>query len=158
MRSGGRRQKIGALREASDFPSKVADTSSPSKAAPSGSATVAIFSKDGTRSKAAKTELSFAVPAFVASTHFGPHTINGERMPTYMRWLAITYALTTAIPTAAVIPCGVDHAGMPFGLQIVGPNGSDATVLAVAHALEQVLAENPSTARPLPDIGALTRS
>lgn len=81
--------------------------------------------------------------------------INGEPMPTYMRWLAITYGLTTAIPAAAVIPCGLDHAGMPFGLQIVGPNGSDALVLAVAHALEQVLAENPATARPMPDIGAL---
>lgn len=84
--------------------------------------------------------------------------INGDKMPTYMRWLAITYALTTAIPAAATIPCGVDHAGMPFGIQIVGPNGSDATVLAVAHALEQVLSENSATARPLPDIGALARS
>lgn len=84
--------------------------------------------------------------------------INGEPMPTYMRWLAITYALTTAIPAAAVVPCGLDHAGMPFGIQIVGPNGSDANVLAVAHALEQVLAENPATARPVPDITALAKS
>jgi Asp-tRNA(Asn)/Glu-tRNA(Gln) amidotransferase A subunit family amidase len=82
--------------------------------------------------------------------------INGEKMPTYMRWLAITYALTTAVPSAAVIPCGVDHVGMPFGIQVVGPNGSDALVLAVANALERVLAENPATSRPVPDIAALT--
>ena len=81
--------------------------------------------------------------------------INGEAMPTYMRWLAITYALTTAIPAAAVIPCGVDHMGMPFGIQIVGPNGSDALVLAVANELEQMLAKNPATARPVPDLGRL---
>ncbi len=81
--------------------------------------------------------------------------INGEKMPTYMRWLAITYALTTAVPSAAVIPCGVDHAGMPFGIQVVGPNGSDALVLAVANALEQMLADNPATARPVPNIPAL---
>ena len=81
--------------------------------------------------------------------------INGEQMPTYMRWLAITYGLTTAIPAAAVIPCGVDHLGMPFGIQIVGPNGSDALVLSVAHALEQVLAENPATSRPVPDLNKL---
>ena len=81
--------------------------------------------------------------------------INGEPMPTYMRWLAITYGLTTAIPAAAVIPCGVDHLGMPFGIQIVGPNGSDALVLSVAHALEQVLAENPATSRPVPDLNKL---
>jgi amidase len=83
-------------------------------------------------------------------------TINGEQMPTYMRWLAIAYALTTALPAAAVIPCGVDHLGMPFGIQVVGPNGSDALVLEVAHALEQVLATNKETARPLPDLAKLS--
>jgi Asp-tRNA(Asn)/Glu-tRNA(Gln) amidotransferase A subunit family amidase len=45
---------------------------------------------------------------------------------------------------------------MPFGIQIVGPNGSDALVLDVAHALEQVLAENRETARPIPDLSKLT--
>ena len=39
--------------------------------------------------------------------------INGEQMPTYMRWLAITYAPTMALACAAALPCGVDHAGMP---------------------------------------------
>jgi amidase len=82
-------------------------------------------------------------------------TINGETMPTYMRWLAITYALTTAIPAAAAIPCGVDHTGMPFGIQVVGPHGSDALVLEVAHALEQVLADHPETRRPVPDLAKL---
>jgi Asp-tRNA(Asn)/Glu-tRNA(Gln) amidotransferase A subunit family amidase len=82
-------------------------------------------------------------------------TINGEKMPTYMRWLALSYALTTALPAAAVIPCGVDHLGMPFGIQVVGPNGSDILVLEVAHALEQVLATNKETARPIPDLARL---
>jgi amidase len=77
--------------------------------------------------------------------------INGEAMPTYMRWLAITYAPTTALCCAAAIPCGLDHAGMPFGLQVIGPNGADARVLQVAHALEQALAADPVTARPVPD-------
>ena len=76
--------------------------------------------------------------------------INGEKMPTYMRWLAITYAPTMALACAAAIPCGVDHAGMPFGIQVIGPNGADARVLEVAHALEQVLARNKETARPIP--------
>ena len=35
--------------------------------------------------------------------------IDGERMPTYMRWLAITYAPTMALCCAAALPCGVDH-------------------------------------------------
>jgi Asp-tRNA(Asn)/Glu-tRNA(Gln) amidotransferase A subunit family amidase len=81
--------------------------------------------------------------------------INGEAMPTYMRWLAITYALTKALPAACVLPCGLDHKGMPFGIQIVGPNGSDELVLQVAHSLEQVLAQNPETRRPIPDLSKL---
>jgi Asp-tRNA(Asn)/Glu-tRNA(Gln) amidotransferase A subunit family amidase len=44
---------------------------------------------------------------------------------------------------------------MPFGLQIVGPNGSDANVLAIAKTLESVLADNPATRRPIPDIESL---
>jgi amidase len=82
-------------------------------------------------------------------------TINGKAMPTYMRWLAIAYAPTMAMCCVAVIPCGVDHKGMPFGIQIIGPKGADAQVLEVAHALERVLAGNAETARPIPDLRKL---
>jgi len=84
--------------------------------------------------------------------------INGEKMPTYMRWLAMTYALTMAFPSAVCLPCGVDHLGMPFGIQIVGPIGSDAFVLEVAFALEQALAANKQTARPEPDLKKLAKA
>ena len=83
--------------------------------------------------------------------------IDGETMPTYMRWTAVTYGITMATPPAAAIPCGVDHAGMPFGIQVVGPNGKDRFVLDVAHSLEQVLAKDPATARPVPDLDKLGR-
>lgn len=83
--------------------------------------------------------------------------INGEKMPTYMRWLAPCYALTMVTPASCSIPCGVDHKGMPFGLQVSGPNGSDRFVLAVANALERLLAGNATTARPCPDISALSK-
>lgn len=78
--------------------------------------------------------------------------INGQRMPTYMRWLAISYAPTIALSCGAVLPCGVDKHGMPFGIQVLGPNGSDARVLEIALALEQVLAANKETARPIPRV------
>jgi Asp-tRNA(Asn)/Glu-tRNA(Gln) amidotransferase A subunit family amidase len=84
--------------------------------------------------------------------------IDGERMATYMRWLAVTYAPTTALCCAAAIPCGVDWAGMPFGLQVIGPNGADARVLQVACALEQVLAADRETARPVPDMANVISS
>jgi amidase len=75
--------------------------------------------------------------------------INGHMMPTYMRWLAVTYAPTMVLACAAVLPCGLDHMCMPFGIQIIGPMGADATVLEIAHSLEQVLAANTTTARPM---------
>lgn len=77
--------------------------------------------------------------------------INGEAMPTYMRWLSLAYALTVGLPCVVALPCGVDHKGMPFGIQVAGPNGSDAMVIEVAHALEQMLAANPETRRAVPD-------
>ncbi|MCB1546785.1 MAG: amidase [Hyphomicrobiaceae bacterium] len=85
-------------------------------------------------------------------------SIDGEAMPTYMRWLAITYAPTMALATAAVIPCGLDEAGLPFGIQVIGPNGADALVLEVAHALEEALAAIPETRRPVPDLAALAKA
>ncbi|MEM7425547.1 MAG: amidase family protein [Pseudomonadota bacterium] len=81
--------------------------------------------------------------------------IDGEPMPTYMRWLAITYALTMALPAACVIPCGVDDRGLPLGIQVVGPNGSDARVLEIAHSLEQHLRQSPDCTRPEPDLSKL---
>lgn len=78
--------------------------------------------------------------------------INGEKMPTYMRWLSIAYAPTMALCCAAVVPCGLDSKGLPFGLQIFGPRGSDLQVLEVALALERAMAGS-EMARPVPKIG-----
>ncbi len=95
-----------------------------------------------------------AVPPFPHDQLFVSH-INGAEMPTYMRWLAITYAPTMAFGTVAVLPCGVDDMGLPFGIQIAGPAGADRKVLGIARALETVLAADPATARPLPDLATL---
>ena len=81
--------------------------------------------------------------------------INGKSMETYMRWLAITYLPTMALACGVVIPCGLDHHGMPFGIQILSAPGNDRVVAEVVKALEIVLAESLTTRRPLPDINAL---
>jgi Asp-tRNA(Asn)/Glu-tRNA(Gln) amidotransferase A subunit family amidase len=81
--------------------------------------------------------------------------IDGQKLPTYMSWYAIAYTLSLAVPAIVVIPCGRDHRGMPFGIQIVGPRGSDARVLGIALALEKALARDPETARPVPDLARL---
>ena len=84
-----------------------------------------------------------------------PTEINGETMANYMRWMALAYGLTLAMTCSVCLPCGVDHLGMPFGIQVAGPNGSDAVVLEIAYALEQHLAGNKETARPVPDLKKL---
>jgi len=77
-------------------------------------------------------------------------------METYMRWLAITYLPTMALASAVVLPCGLDDHQMPFGIQILGAPGRDRLVIEVAKALEDVLAKNEQTRRPLPDIANLS--
>jgi Asp-tRNA(Asn)/Glu-tRNA(Gln) amidotransferase A subunit family amidase len=81
-----------------------------------------------------------------------PADIDGKPTRTYFHWLALAYAVTLPGHPAVSLPVGTDHAGMPFGLQIVGPRGGDALVLSVAAALESMLAGDPRTARPVPDL------
>ncbi len=84
-----------------------------------------------------------------------PAEIDGKKTRTYFHWLALGYAVTLAGHPAVSLPVGVDRAGMPFGLQIVGPRGGDALALSVAASLESLLAGDQRTARPVPDIDAL---
>jgi amidase len=85
-----------------------------------------------------------------------PAEINGKPTRSYFHWLALAYAVTIVGHPALSLPLGLDHNGLPFGLQIVGPRGGDAKVLAVAAALEQLLASDPRTARPVPDVIGLS--
>ena len=88
-------------------------------------------------------------------TELFPKEIDGRPTRTYFHWLSLAYAVTIVGHPAISLPVGRDHAGMPFGLQIVGRRGGDAQVLAVAAALEEMLAGDPRTRRPVPDIMAL---
>ena len=87
-----------------------------------------------------------------------PAEIDGRPTRSYFHWLALAYAVTLVGHPAISLPVGRDRAGLPFGLQIVGPRGGDALVLAAAAELEHLLAADPSTARPVPDIAALSRT
>jgi Asp-tRNA(Asn)/Glu-tRNA(Gln) amidotransferase A subunit family amidase len=85
-----------------------------------------------------------------------PAEIDGKPTRTYFHWLAMAYAVTLAGHPAVCLPVGRDGNGMPFGLQIVGPRGGDAFVLSAAAELERLLAGDARTARPVPDIAALS--
>lgn len=84
-----------------------------------------------------------------------PAEINGEPLRTYFHWLALAYGLTLTSHPVVCLPAGLDHTGMPFGIQICGKRGGDVRVLAIAHALEQMMGDIDGIRRPIPDLDAL---
>jgi len=81
--------------------------------------------------------------------------IDGQKLDNYYQWLALTYVITLVTNPALSMPCGVDHKGMPFGLQVIGPFRGDRELLAAAHAMEQAFETMPALRRPRPNIEAL---
>jgi amidase len=100
---------------------------------------------------------AMAVPPFPHAQLY-VEQINGQPMRTYFHWLALAYGLTLTAHPVACIPCGRDHTGMPFGIQVCGRRFGDRRTLAIATALEQYLQSIPELARPLPDLDALAAS
>ena len=78
--------------------------------------------------------------------------VDNVPMKNYMHASALTSSLTLMGNPCVSTPCGVDHTGMPFGLQICGPMHGDSFTLGVARALERVFEGDPDLARPIPDI------
>jgi len=62
--------------------------------------------------------------------------VAGVRFDNYVDWLMHTYAITLTTCPAISVPCGFTAAGLPVGLQIVGPLHGEAQVLAAAAAFE----------------------
>ncbi|HEX2889143.1 amidase [Vineibacter terrae] len=64
-------------------------------------------------------------------------------------WTPFTLTFNLTRHPAATIPCGTTKAGLPIGLQIVGPLYADARVLRAAHAFEEEMpiAPPPMAAR-----------
>ena len=88
-----------------------------------------------------------AVPPFDLSVDY-PKVVDGEYMPDHIRWIAITYATSLAASPSVVIPCGNDHTGAPYSLQVIGPYGRDLFTLRVAKMLEEVFAGTDAYSPP----------
>jgi Asp-tRNA(Asn)/Glu-tRNA(Gln) amidotransferase A subunit family amidase len=58
----------------------------------------------------------------------------------YLEWHSYTVPFNVTGQPALSLPCGTTAEGLPVGLQIAGPPGADALVLALAAALERALA------------------
>jgi aspartyl-tRNA(Asn)/glutamyl-tRNA(Gln) amidotransferase subunit A len=64
----------------------------------------------------------------------------GERIDDPLQmYLADVFTITQALAgiPAVSVPCGFDEAGLPIGLQIIGPDLAEAQILRVAYAYEQ---------------------
>lgn len=72
---------------------------------------------------------------FEAELHW-PKDVAGKPMDTYHRWMQSVIPVTmTGLPTLGA-PAGFSAAGLPAGIQIIGPTQTDFSVLQVGHAYD----------------------
>jgi mandelamide amidase len=69
--------------------------------------------------------------------------LNGRRVPTFATYLRNTRIMTTAGIPGLSIPAGLTSAGLPVGLELDGPAGSDRALLQLGGAVEAVLGRLP---------------
>ncbi|WP_202400503.1 amidase [Rhodococcus rhodochrous] len=75
------------------------------------------------------------IPAFEAGHDVPP----GSTLTSWPQWTPFTYPFNLTQQPAISIPVGTTSAGLPVGLQIVGPRHSDDLLLAVARFAEYAL-------------------
>jgi amidase len=85
------------------------------------------------------------VPPFDISKPY-PTEINGTKFESYIDWMKSCWYISATGNPAASVPAGFTPEGLPIGIQIVGRNNEDFSVLQMAHAFEQ--ATNFAKKRP----------
>jgi aspartyl-tRNA(Asn)/glutamyl-tRNA(Gln) amidotransferase subunit A len=73
------------------------------------------------------------IAAFEAGVEVPP----GSPSPRWTSWTPFTYPFNLTQQPAASVPCGFTSAGLPVGLQVVGPRFADARVLTACRAFEE---------------------
>src|ERR1019366_5298558 len=74
---------------------------------------------------------------FDARVHW-PTEVGGRTMDTYHRWMEVMIPITMSGCPALSVPAGFNAAGLPMGIQIVGPNHGEMSCLQLAYAYDQV--------------------
>jgi amidase len=69
--------------------------------------------------------------------------INGEPMATYIDWMRSCSRITVTAHPAISVPAGLTPSGLPVGLQLVGPYGTDRRLLEIAAAIMDALPSAP---------------
>ena len=75
-----------------------------------------------------------------------PTEIAGVKMLNYIDWMRASYYISVIGNPALSVPCAFSKSGLPIGLQIVGRQNADFSVLQMGFAFEQ--ATNIGTRRP----------
>ncbi|MBZ5660002.1 MAG: amidase [Acidobacteriia bacterium] len=76
------------------------------------------------------------LPAFDVDTPY-PTEIAGVKFNNYIDWMKSCWYISATGNPAASVPAGFTPEGLPVGVQIVGRNKGDFSVLQLAHAFEQ---------------------
>ena len=76
------------------------------------------------------------LPAFDVNTPY-PTEIAGVKFDNYIDWMKSCWYISATGNPAASVPGGFTPEGLPVGVQIVGRNKEDFSVLQMAHAFEQ---------------------
>ncbi len=69
--------------------------------------------------------------------------LNGEQVPTFPTYIRNTDPGSNAGIPGISLPAGLTSAGLPVGIELDGPIGSDSRLLALAAAVENVLPPMP---------------
>lgn len=73
----------------------------------------------------------------IAAFEAGVEVPAGSTAARWTSWTPFTYPFNMTQQPAASLPCGFTAAGLPVGLQVVGPRHADARVLTACRAFEQ---------------------
>jgi amidase len=76
------------------------------------------------------------LPPFDVNTPY-PTQIENVKFNNYIDWMKSCWYISATGNPAASVPAGFTPEGLPVGLQIVGRNKQDFSVLQMAHAYEQ---------------------
>lgn len=69
-----------------------------------------------------------------------PTQVAGRPMGSYLDWMRSAYLVTVTGCPAIAVPAGRTPDGLPVGVQLVGPHGSDRRLLEIAAAFEAAAA------------------
>ena len=77
------------------------------------------------------------VPPFPVENNY-PTEIGGRKLDNYTTWFAPAFIVSLVALPAASVPAGMTRAGLPVGIQIIGPRCAEPRILACAKLIAEL--------------------